>query len=488
MNNKILLPQLISQLSQSSRLPKKQAESFIKALFSTISESVSLHENVKVKGFGTFKVTRVEARKSVNVSTGATLEIPAHFKLSFTPAKDMAERVNRDFSWLEIVEISENVSNDELNSIDKPETENNPEVKEKSALIQNSKNSNEFELDHMQEITQEPEIAEVPIPPQDSEIQDAPLTQKDSRQSTNPLPHMSVEVDSLKDSQEFDRESEELGEKIEEDFGNIEPVEPFGPIEPDNPEPGQSIPEEKFVTKEELIQLLSSQSTGHYATKEEIADAKKAMKGIYREISEADSRNRSSFRKAVIISIIAASILLCGGLFLVYYLLLHKIDEKNNLIVEKIEVAETPLNKNETSDALVNEILIEQKSEVSNATEESVPLVKTETSQDTKADKKEDNQPEPETPVDTKPSDKKTYDTVTKTRYLTTISRQHYGNYHFWPYIYKENEKILGHPDRIKPGTKVVVPNLSKYGVNPNKAADIAKAKKMGAEIYARYK
>jgi nucleoid DNA-binding protein len=94
---------------------------------------------------------------------------------------------------------------------------------------------------------------------------------------------------------------------------------------------------------------------------------------------------------------------------------------------------------------------------------------------------------EAEPPVPTQPSDKKVYDTITKTRYLTTMAKDHYGNYHLWPYIYKENEKILGHPDRIRPGTKVVVPPLSKYGVNPDKKTDIDKAKKLGNEIYARY-
>lgn len=96
-------------------------------------------------------------------------------------------------------------------------------------------------------------------------------------------------------------------------------------------------------------------------------------------------------------------------------------------------------------------------------------------------------EPEAEPTVPTQPSDKKVYDTITKTRYLTTMAKDHYGNYHLWPYIYKENEKILGHPDRIRPGTKVVVPPLSKYGVNPDNKADIDKAKKLGNEIYARY-
>ena len=89
----------------------------------------------------------------------------------------------------------------------------------------------------------------------------------------------------------------------------------------------------------------------------------------------------------------------------------------------------------------------------------------------------------------TKPSDseKVVMDTITKTRYLTTMAKDHYGNYHLWPYIYEANKKILGHPDRIKPGTAVVIPPLSRYGVDPSNPEDIAKAKRKGSEIYARY-
>lgn len=90
--------------------------------------------------------------------------------------------------------------------------------------------------------------------------------------------------------------------------------------------------------------------------------------------------------------------------------------------------------------------------------------------------------------VPTQPSDQPVYDTISKTRYLTTMAKDHYGNFHLWPYIYKENEKILGHPDRIKPGTRVVIPDLAKYGVDPTNPQDIAKAKQMGLDIYARYR
>lgn len=90
--------------------------------------------------------------------------------------------------------------------------------------------------------------------------------------------------------------------------------------------------------------------------------------------------------------------------------------------------------------------------------------------------------------VNTIPSDQIIYDTISRTRFLTTMAKEHYGNFNLWPYIYEENKEILGHPDRIKPGTKVVIPPMSKYGINPESEDCIEKAKQKGLEIYSRYK
>lgn len=88
----------------------------------------------------------------------------------------------------------------------------------------------------------------------------------------------------------------------------------------------------------------------------------------------------------------------------------------------------------------------------------------------------------------TEPSDKVVYDTISKTRFLTTMARAHYGNYHLWPYIYEENKAILGHPDRIRPGTVIVIPPASKYGIDANDKECIKNAKAKGVEIYERYR
>lgn len=67
------------------------------------------------------------------------------------------------------------------------------------------------------------------------------------------------------------------------------------------------------------------------------------------------------------------------------------------------------------------------------------------------------------------------------------MAREYYGNYHLWPFIYDYN-KGLGHPDRIRPGTRIMVPTPKTLGIDPTDPAIIKKAKNRGIEIYNRYR
>jgi hypothetical protein len=79
-------------------------------------------------------------------------------------------------------------------------------------------------------------------------------------------------------------------------------------------------------------------------------------------------------------------------------------------------------------------------------------------------------------------------DTITPTRYLTTMARKHYGQTEYWVYIYLENADKLGHPDRLDAGTVVVIPPASKYGLTPGNKAKISEASRRATEIYGRFK
>ncbi|MCE5174140.1 MAG: HU family DNA-binding protein [Bacteroidales bacterium] len=105
MNNKLLFQDLTDQLSESGKLKKKDTEEFLKAFFKVIEDSLFEGETVKIQGLGTFKLLKVESRKSVNVSTGEEFEIKEHYKISFSPDNTLKEIVNEPFSYLEPVEL-----------------------------------------------------------------------------------------------------------------------------------------------------------------------------------------------------------------------------------------------------------------------------------------------------------------------------------------------------------------------------------------------
>ena len=79
------------------------------------------------------------------------------------------------------------------------------------------------------------------------------------------------------------------------------------------------------------------------------------------------------------------------------------------------------------------------------------------------------------------------YDTISRSRFLTSMSRTYYGDYHFWVYIYEENKDFLENPNAIPPGTVVVIPPAEKYGINKNDPESLKAAIDKAAEIMKPY-
>lgn len=69
-------------------------------------------------------------------------------------------------------------------------------------------------------------------------------------------------------------------------------------------------------------------------------------------------------------------------------------------------------------------------------------------------------------------------DTCTATMYLSKMSTKHYGKPDFWIYIYEENKDKIADPNNVTPGTVVVVPPASKYGIDPQDKSSIDRARK----------
>lgn len=112
MNNKLTILDIAESVADKSGLTKKESEQFVKEFFLLASEVISKGESLTIKGVGTFSPVWVDARTSVDVNTKESIEIPGHYKLSFTPDKSMRDAVNAPFAAF-ITEVVA-VNNDDL--------------------------------------------------------------------------------------------------------------------------------------------------------------------------------------------------------------------------------------------------------------------------------------------------------------------------------------------------------------------------------------
>jgi len=114
MNNRLTIQDLAGLLAKQTGKEKKSIELFLREFISVITEGVFTDKLVKIKGIGTFKIVLVEKRESVHVNTGERILIPAHYKFSFAPDKELKEEVNRPFSIFETIELNDGVDFTEL--------------------------------------------------------------------------------------------------------------------------------------------------------------------------------------------------------------------------------------------------------------------------------------------------------------------------------------------------------------------------------------
>lgn len=73
--------------------------------------------------------------------------------------------------------------------------------------------------------------------------------------------------------------------------------------------------------------------------------------------------------------------------------------------------------------------------------------------------------------------------TVTKTAYLSNISRKYYGHYVFWIYIYLENRDVIEDPDNLPVGAVLKIPAPEKYGIDKDDPNSIKAAESKAFEV-----
>lgn len=126
---KVSVQDLTEIISAQAEVSKKFSESFLRELIDVIAEYLERDGIVKVKGLGTFKLTWVDGRRSVDVSTGNEIVLPAHYKVGFVPEASVKQAVNEPYSHLSTV-VTE--MPDDL-SVATKDTENHTESSDKAS-------------------------------------------------------------------------------------------------------------------------------------------------------------------------------------------------------------------------------------------------------------------------------------------------------------------------------------------------------------------
>lgn len=87
--------ELVKEIAEKSDMKKKEAETVLAAVLSSIQEELVNGNKVQLIGFGTFEVRHRAARKGRNPQTGKEITIPATEVPAFKPGKALKESVNK---------------------------------------------------------------------------------------------------------------------------------------------------------------------------------------------------------------------------------------------------------------------------------------------------------------------------------------------------------------------------------------------------------
>lgn len=479
MNEKISFPDLVTLLAAKLNVTKKEAEAFLKEFFTVSTEVISSGEELKINDLGVFKPIWVESRASVNVQTGEPVEIPGHYKLSFVPDKVLREAVNAPFSSFSVEILNDHVSTEQMMAVDNDEPLDDSDT----------------DRDEM-----EPEQLEEPVAPEESATQEAEQkeAEPDAGHVEEPVANESLtnEADEpiAEPLPEVDIPTAELEASCEPVSGTDaeSKLEPEVTAEADNhlPEPEPELVAEEAPVAEEpsLPEQLPGTAEEKKSETEEVSAQEQPQPSIDDEVDYYhDYLQKSSSRKAfwwgalagfgvVVVLGVAAWFFLRGdgGIKIGEYTL--------SLIDSEVFASQEPENK--TADTVVVSEPMDTAAVVEPVEEDTLldePVAQP-------AESVKPVQPEKKvTPAPVQPAAKPVVETIRSGVFLTTLARKYFGHKTFWVYIYEENKGIITNPNQVPIGTRLIIPDASKYHIDAKDPHSVETAKALAVKILSKY-
>ena len=253
---------LAEVLVQKHQLDSRSAETFLNVVIETIHEGLKNDRVVKVKGFGTFKLTAVRERESINVNTGERVVISSHDKVSFTPDAVLRDLVNKPFAQFDTVVLADGVDFEDMPEVDTEDSDaTGDEVAEMPAPAQEAKVV-AMQVEPKPEPAPEPEPVVEPTPAPEPEpvkepepepvVESVPEPEPEPVQESEPEPAPEPEVVSEPEPEPEQPEPEPVASEESEapavqkssDVPET-PEEPETPEIPETPETPEEQPEEE---------------------------------------------------------------------------------------------------------------------------------------------------------------------------------------------------------------------------------------------------
>ena len=85
--------ELTKRIAAQTGLTQKKAGEVLEATLDNIRDSLHTGNEVRLVGFGSFKVRRSAARKGVNPRDRQPIQVPAKNRVRFSPGKELSEAV-----------------------------------------------------------------------------------------------------------------------------------------------------------------------------------------------------------------------------------------------------------------------------------------------------------------------------------------------------------------------------------------------------------
>ena len=246
------------ELSEKYGLSLGDASDFVSAMFDVVKEELDgADSSVKIKGFGTFKVSAVGARASVDVNTGERIIIDGRNKISFTPEVLLRDRVNRPFVQFETVVLNDGVDFSEIDEESEEELDSVTETEPQGVQLSPTAPTNQS--------TDQPAPAEQPQGVQLSST--APTSQPTDQPTLSEQPQ-GVQLSSTAPTDQSTDQSTDQPAPVEQPQGVQLP-----PTAPTGQSTDQSAPAEQPQGVQLSPTAPTSQSTDHYSPSETASKA-----------------------------------------------------------------------------------------------------------------------------------------------------------------------------------------------------------------------